>query len=98
MQLFLFDRFCLFYQALSWTNPAEYTLSELIISFARDSIFVVEENVSTKCTVYTEFNHMIICNQLPLYRIRRDLYYLLDITDFRYKESDISVMKALGPD
>ena len=35
-------------------------------------------------------------NQLPLYRSRRDLYYLFDITEFRYKGSYINGLEVLG--
>ena len=34
--------------------------------------------------------------QLPLYRSRRDLYYLFDITEFRYKGSYINGLEVLG--
>ena len=35
-------------------------------------------------------------SQLPLFRSRRDLYFSFDMTEFCYKGSNISVMKALG--
>ena len=34
-------------------------------------------------------------SQLPLYRSRRDLYYLFDITEFRYKRSYINGLEVL---
>ena len=37
-----------------------------------------------------------IYSQLPLYRSRRDLYYLFDITEFREKWSYIIGLKVLG--
>ena len=35
-------------------------------------------------------------SQLSLYRSRRDLYYLFDITEFRYEESDINGLEVIG--
>ena len=35
-------------------------------------------------------------SKLPLYRSRRDLYYLFDITQFRYKGSYINGLEVLG--
>ena len=37
-----------------------------------------------------------IYSQLPLYRSSRDLYYLFDITEFRYKGCYINVLEVLG--
>ena len=37
----------------------------------------------------------MLYSQLPLYRSRRDLYYLFDITEFRYKGSYISGLEVL---
>ena len=34
-------------------------------------------------------------NQLPLYRSQKDLYYLFDITEFRYKGSYINGLEVL---
>ena len=34
-------------------------------------------------------------SQLPLYRSRRDRYYLFDITEFCYKGSNIDVLKVI---
>ena len=39
---------------------------------------------------------IITCSKLPLYRNRRDLYYLFDITEFRYKGSYINCLEVLG--
>ena len=35
-------------------------------------------------------------SQLPLYRSRRDLYYLFDISEFRYKDQYINGLEFLG--
>ena len=35
-------------------------------------------------------------SQLPLYRSERDLYYLFDITEFRYKGSYTNGLEVLG--
>ena len=35
-------------------------------------------------------------SQLPLYRSRRDLNFSFDMTEFYYKGSNISAIKALG--
>ena len=40
--------------------------------------------------------HYIQYSQLSLYRSRRDLYYLFDITEFRYKGSYINGLEVLG--
>ena len=37
-----------------------------------------------------------IYSQLPLYRSRREQYYLFDITEFRYKGSYINGLEVLG--
>ena len=37
-----------------------------------------------------------IYSQLPLYRSRRDRYFSFNMTEFCYKGSNISAMKALG--
>ena len=38
----------------------------------------------------------LLYSQLPLYRSRWDLYFSFDMTEFSYKGSNISAMKALG--
>ena len=38
----------------------------------------------------------MIYSQLPLYRSRRDLYYLFGITEFRYTGSYINGFEVLG--
>ena len=35
-------------------------------------------------------------SQLPFYRSRRDQYYSFNITEFRYKGSNITVLRVLG--
>ena len=37
-----------------------------------------------------------IYSELPLYRSSRDLYYLFDITELRYKGCYINVLEVLG--
>ena len=47
---------------------------------------------SNPTSIYVEY----IYSQLPLYRSRRDLHYLFDITEFRYKGSDINSLEFIG--
>ena len=45
----------------------------------------------------TSLSHeLFIYSQLPLYRSRRDLYYLFDIPEFRYKGSYTNGLEVLG--
>ena len=54
---------------------------------------VVGININSLSTyVSKRFRH----GQLPLYRSRRDLYYLFDITKFRYGGSYINGLEVLG--
>ena len=44
----------------------------------------------------TELLIRVIYSQLPIYRSQRDPYYPFDITEFRYKWSDINGLEVLG--